>query len=143
MQWQHPTKQPRLFLVMLTMTSRKTPFLRGQLKNQRLNFFVVLLLLIYLQSVAKYGILSGSELKNKINFDAFAICNYRICKIFFMKCCRSEKKCCGSQTFIRMVGIETDHQLFFVIPPHNASTILPNGNSGAKRAKNFPGYFTP
>ena len=64
-------------------------------------------------------------------------------RFFFMKCCRSEKKCCGSQTFIRMVGIETDHQLFFVIPPHNASTILPNGNSGAKRAKNFPEYFTP
>ena len=44
-------QQPRLFLVMLTMTSRKTPFLRGQLKNQRLNFFVVLLLLIYLQYI--------------------------------------------------------------------------------------------
>ena len=41
MQWQHPTKQPRLFLVMLTMTSRKTPFLRGQLKNQRLNLFCI------------------------------------------------------------------------------------------------------
>ena len=86
------TTTPRLFLVMLTMTSRKTPFLRGQLKNQRLNFFVVLLLLIYLQSVAKYGILSGSELKNNINFDAFAICNYRICKIFFYEMLQIRKK---------------------------------------------------
>ena len=67
MQWQHPTKQPRLFLVMLTMTSRKTPFLRGQLKNQRLNLFlyIVLRLLVYLptRSVAYFEILSGSLLK--------------------------------------------------------------------------------